>query len=165
MAHNSKLVLSIVSNCHSKQPCIWSWQTLAYCLHFSTVAKCFNLNSICRLQIPWLTVSLGRGQCDQIGRFMALWATFQSLWQQLFCPHFSSENFWATFIDIWRLFTGHAGKGHFGLFCRNRLAGREQLDGKSTRTIKLTRSLPLCRRLRGRRFCFWFRGRTRGHGR
>ena len=26
-------------------------------------------------------------QCDQIGRFIALWATFQSLWQQLFCPN------------------------------------------------------------------------------
>ena len=23
-------------------------------------------------------------QCDQIGRFIALWATFRSLWQQLF---------------------------------------------------------------------------------
>ena len=30
-------------------------------------------------------------QCDQIGRFMAIWAIFRSLWQQLFClnrPHF-----------------------------------------------------------------------------
>ena len=25
-------------------------------------------------------------KCDQIGRFIALWATFQSLRQQLFCP-------------------------------------------------------------------------------
>ena len=25
-------------------------------------------------------------QCDQIGRFIGLWATFQSLWQQLICP-------------------------------------------------------------------------------
>ena len=24
-------------------------------------------------------------QCDQIGRFITLWATFQSPWQQLFC--------------------------------------------------------------------------------
>ena len=23
------------------------------------------------------------GQCDQIGRFIGLWATFQSLWQKL----------------------------------------------------------------------------------
>ena len=26
-------------------------------------------------------------QCDQIGRFIGLWATFQSPWQQLFCPN------------------------------------------------------------------------------
>ena len=26
-------------------------------------------------------------QCDQIGRFIAFWATFPSLWQQLFCPN------------------------------------------------------------------------------
>ena len=26
-------------------------------------------------------------QCDQIGRFIALWATFQILWQQLLCPN------------------------------------------------------------------------------
>ena len=24
--------------------------------------------------------------CDQIGQFIGLWATFQSLWQQLICP-------------------------------------------------------------------------------
>ena len=62
-------------------------------------------------------------QCDQIGRFIALWVTFQSLWQQLFTKtayilgnfckvieifHFSSRHhFWATFIDIGPLFTGH----------------------------------------------------------
>ena len=28
-----------------------------------------------------------RLQRDQIGRFIALWASFQSLWQQLFCPN------------------------------------------------------------------------------
>ena len=27
----------------------------------------------------------GCSQCDQIGRFIALWATFQSLWQKLYC--------------------------------------------------------------------------------
>ena len=26
-------------------------------------------------------------QCDQIGWFIVLWATFQRLWQQLFCPY------------------------------------------------------------------------------
>ena len=65
-------------------------------------------------------------ECAQIGRFIALWATFQSRWQQFFCsdrPHFLAiflskvsksfvflvKSFWATFIDIWRFFTGHAG--------------------------------------------------------
>ena len=28
-------------------------------------------------------------QCDQIGRFFALWTTFSSLWQQLICPNLS----------------------------------------------------------------------------
>ena len=34
------------------------------------------------------------GQQDQIGQFIALWATFQSLWEQLFCtkrPHFKAN--------------------------------------------------------------------------
>ena len=26
-------------------------------------------------------------QCDQIGRFIGLWATFKSVWQQLVCPY------------------------------------------------------------------------------
>ena len=59
-------------------------------------------------------------QCDQIGRFIALWATFLSLWLQLFCPnfhicrqflngvkifHYSSEiSFGPLFIHFWRLF-------------------------------------------------------------
>ena len=29
----------------------------------------------------------GSSQCDQIGRFFALWATIQSRWQQLFYPN------------------------------------------------------------------------------
>ena len=64
-------------------------------------------------------------QCDQIGQFIALWATFLSLWQQLLSPncrifwqfvkwvknfHFSIEiSFGPLFIDIWWLFTCHAG--------------------------------------------------------
>ena len=61
--------------------------------------------------------------CDQIGRFIALWTTVQSLWQQLVCPNlthsqvilvkvskslsFLVKSFWATLVDIWRVFTGH----------------------------------------------------------
>ena len=62
-------------------------------------------------------------QCDQIGRFIGLWAAFQSLWEQFICPNLIHskaifvkvskslilllKSFWATFIDIWRFFTGH----------------------------------------------------------
>ena len=61
-------------------------------------------------------------QCDQIGRFIGLWASFQSLRQQLVCPNlphskaicqgvkiylFLVKSFLATFIDIWPFFTGH----------------------------------------------------------
>ena len=64
-----------------------------------------------------LPTSLNQEQCDQIGRFIGLWATFQSLRQQLIIlpksPTFLGNfckgvfNFWATFIDIWRLFIDH----------------------------------------------------------
>ena len=50
-------------------------------------------------------------QCDQIARFIGLWAIFQSLWQQLICPNFckvvkifnfSTEIiFDQLFVDIW----------------------------------------------------------------
>ena len=33
------------------------------------------------------TIFLQCRQCDQIGRFIGLWAPFQSLWQQLICPN------------------------------------------------------------------------------
>ena len=62
-------------------------------------------------------------QCDQIGRFIRLWATFQSLWQQLICPnrpHFSAnfvkvskslifqvKSFLANFYRHLATFTGH----------------------------------------------------------
>ena len=41
-------------------------------------------------------------QCDQIGRFIALWATFQSLWQQLFCP--KSPTFLVNFCKVVEIF-------------------------------------------------------------
>ena len=40
----------------------------------------------------------GQEQCDQIGRFNALWATFQSLWQQLFYPN--RPDFLAIFVNL-----------------------------------------------------------------
>ena len=66
-------------------------------------------------------------QCDQIGRFIALWATFQSLWQQLgilpksptfFCnllkgPKsfiFLVKSFLDNFYRQMAMFTGHAAR-------------------------------------------------------
>ena len=62
-------------------------------------------------------------QCDQIGRFFALWATIQSWWQQLFYPNhphcyeifvkvlksfiFLVKSFLANYYDIWRFLSGH----------------------------------------------------------
>ena len=43
------------------------------------------LNNIYR--IDPLFSGVNHYQCDQIGRFSALWAAFQSLWQQLLCPN------------------------------------------------------------------------------
>ena len=37
-------------------------------------------------------------QCDQIGRFIGLWATFQSLWQQLISPNLLQSK--AFFIKV-----------------------------------------------------------------
>ena len=41
-------------------------------------------------------------QCGQIGWFIALWATFQSLMQQLFCPN--RPHFLATFVKLLKYF-------------------------------------------------------------
>ena len=62
-------------------------------------------------------------QCDQVGQFIGLWATFQSPRPQLICPNllhfqaifvkvsksfiFLGKSFWVTFTDIRRFFTGH----------------------------------------------------------
>ena len=61
---------------------------------------------------------------DKIGRFIALWATFQRLWQSLFRPPFWEilfkvskcfifrvKSFLGNFYRLWRLFTGHTGLG------------------------------------------------------
>ena len=43
-------------------------------------------------------LTLGTQQCDQIGRFFGFWATFQRLWQQLFCPNLPHS--WAIFVKV-----------------------------------------------------------------
>ena len=40
--------------------------------------------------------------CDQIGQFVLLWATFQSQWQQLFCPN--HPRFLAIFVKTSKSF-------------------------------------------------------------
>ena len=54
------------------------------------------------LNVLWYLFFHHLDQCDQIGRFNALWATFQSLWQQLFCP--DRPHFWATFVKMLKSF-------------------------------------------------------------
>ena len=86
-------------------------------------------------------------QCDQIGRYIGLWTTFQSLWQQLICPNllrsqaifvkvsksitFLVKSFLGNFYRHWRLFTGHTGQlarkngcqNTCCLFCRQEVVG------------------------------------------
>ena len=54
---------------------------------FEDVRKMSNLNpcKIFSLHLPLFEVTWW--QCDQIWQFFGLWATFQSLWQQLICPN------------------------------------------------------------------------------
>ena len=65
-----------------------------------------------------------RTQCDQIGRFIALWVNFSKPAATIILPelptfvgnfckcvksfYFQWNHFWASLIDIGRLFTGHA---------------------------------------------------------
>ena len=53
---------------------------------------CFGAQkqSLAILLIPNATFSyffVSLNQSDEIGRFIGLWATFQSLWQHLICPN------------------------------------------------------------------------------
>ena len=41
-------------------------------------------------------------QWDQIGRFIGLWANFQSLWQQLICPNL--QHSWVIFVKVSKSF-------------------------------------------------------------
>ena len=45
-----------------------------------TLVKCISRHALAHCKLDQV-------QCDQIGPFIALWATFLSLWQQLFCPN------------------------------------------------------------------------------
>ena len=43
-----------------------------------------------------------QSQCDQIGQFIELCATFSSLWQQLICPHLLHSQ--AIFVKVSKSF-------------------------------------------------------------
>ena len=47
---------------------------------FQYLASTCRKQSVCR----FLTIEVYHDQYDQIGQFIQLWATFQSLWQQIF---------------------------------------------------------------------------------
>ena len=51
-----------------------------------------HLGLYCKAFWPFLFsyFILSLQQCDQIWRFFGLWATFESLWQQLICPNLPS---------------------------------------------------------------------------
>ena len=67
-------------------------------------------------------------QCDQIGQFIGLWATFQSSWQKLICPNISHslaifvnmsksiiflvKSFLSNFYRHLAIFSGHTGDDH-----------------------------------------------------
>ena len=60
----------------------------------------------------WRTSEKGQRQCDQIGQLIELWATLQSLWQQLFCsnhPHLQAifEKVSKSFTFLVKYFLGN----------------------------------------------------------
>ena len=92
---------------------------LTFVLHTSTYTIGLSHRYVtwgCHIGMPTVT----HIHFDQIGRFIGLWANFQSLWQQLICPNlphssaifvkvpksliFYWNHCWATFIDIWQFF-------------------------------------------------------------
>ena len=46
----------------------------------------------------WPIKKLNCRQCEQIGRFIRLWASFKILWQQLICPNLSHS--YAIFVNV-----------------------------------------------------------------
>ena len=59
------------------------------------ILVCFKHNS---QHTTRADMSLHPSQCDQIGRFIALWAAFKSLWQQIYCPNLTYS--WAIIENV-----------------------------------------------------------------
>ena len=77
--------------------------------------SCWWGHCLRNLKRPFITTD-GNKQCDQIGQFIAFWATFQSLWLQLFCPNHPS--FLAIFVKLSNSFILLV-KSFFGNFYRH----------------------------------------------
>ena len=129
-----------------------------------------TINSFQRRRRSRTDGQVGGAQCDQIGRFISLWATFQSQWQQFYCPNcphflaifvnvsksfiFLVKSFWAPFIDIWQFFSGHTARNSdFGCWQhsesnRNRLPDAANSDSMTSRqklfgiTLQVEKVLP-----------------------
>ena len=77
--------------------------SLSHALWSPFLFSFFGILKICSflsLFLIYFRFALGRDQtqCDQVGRFIALWATFQSLQQQLFCPN--HPHFLTNFVKL-----------------------------------------------------------------
>ena len=85
------LSLSVcVSACDILSQWVWVSRCKSVCVYLALRRTGFYIRFFLSLLLRLMGVCV-IFQCDQIGRFIALWETFQSLWQQLFypnCPHF-----------------------------------------------------------------------------
>ena len=91
------------------------YYTHMYPLYQCTYLSIMHIHSLIHTQNYFFSLPHNEAlnQCDQIGRFIARWATFQSQWQQLFypnCPHLY-EIFWKG-VKIFH-FSSEIILGHF----------------------------------------------------
>ena len=94
----------------------WGWQVCVFVLVTIWPMLQSNARKV-RLLLNKVIALYNRpqDQCDKIGRFIRLWASFWSLRQQLISPKSPTflgnfYHYWATFIDIWRFFSGHTAQ-------------------------------------------------------
>ena len=84
---------------------IWRWnlnpQSLAYESPPKTTRPGLTAQTFVALPTLKLWYKFG-DQCDQIGRFFELWATFYGLWQQLICPNLPHSQ--AIFVTVSKSF-------------------------------------------------------------
>ena len=76
----------------------------------------YKILSLKAMLLVWSTIHRQPHHCDQIGRFIGLWETFQSLWQQLICPILPHSQ--AIFVKVSKTFI-FLVKSFLGNFCRH----------------------------------------------